>query len=277
MKITDIKGTVTLNNGVEMPYLGLGVFKVNDGTDVIDSVTHGLDAGYRHFDTASYYENESGVGEAIKQNKVGRNEIFVTSKLWNDDQGYNSTMKAFDVTMKRFGLDYLDLYLVHWPVKGKFKDSWRALEQIYRDGHVKAIGISNFKQHHIEDLLDSAEILPMVNQMEFHPRLVQQSLIDYCVNLTIQYQAWSPFMQGKILDMPEIIEIAAKYKKTTAQVVVRWNLQKGVVTIPKSIKKERIISNVDVFDFEISQLDMDLIDGLDRGERIGSNPDNFNF
>jgi len=277
MRITDIKGCVRLTNRTEMPYFGLGVFQVNDGGEVINSIKWALDAGYRHVDTAALYGNEKGVGEAIRQSSVDRKDIFVTSKVWNSDQGYDKTLKAFDLSMKKLGFDYLDLYLVHWPVKGKYKDTWHALEYLYTQGRVRAIGISNFLEHHIEDLKQSAEILPMVNQMEFHPYLVQQSLIDYCEQNKIQYEAWSPLKQGHVLSDAVIKKLAAKYGKTPAQIILRWDLQKGVVTIPKSVKKERIISNSQIFDFELAQEDILLIDGLDRAERNGPDPDNFNF
>lgn len=277
MKITDINGTVKLNNGVEMPYFGLGVFKVNDGDEVINSIHCALEAGYRHVDTAALYANEQGVGKAINEHSVHRDDVFVTSKVWNSDQDYESTLRAFDKTMAKLNFEYLDLYLVHWPVANKFKETWRALEKIYRDGRVKAIGVSNFLQHHLEDLMGSAEIMPMVNQMEFHPRLVQQELIDFCHQNKIQYEAWSPFRMGEIFKVTELDEIAKKYNKTVAQLVLRWDLQKGVITIPKSAKKDRIIANADIFNFEISQDDIALIDALDRSERIGADPDNFDF
>lgn len=277
MLITDIKGSVKLYNGVNMPYFGLGVFQLNEGSEVINAVQLALDAGYRHIDTASLYGNEKGVGEAIRKSSIDRKDVFVTSKVWNSDQGYDRTLRAFDTSMKKFGFDYLDLYLVHWPVKGKYKETWKALEHLYKQGRVKAIGISNFLKHHIEDLLQSAEIIPMVNQMEFHPYLVQQELIDYCNQNKIQYEAWSPLGQGRILSDKTINELAAKYGKSSAQIILRWDLQKGVVTIPKSIKKERIISNSQIFDFELSQEDMVLIDSLDKSQRIGADPDKFNF
>ena len=277
MVITDIKGCVKLSNGVEMPYFGLGVFQIREGNEVIEAVKYALDNGYRHIDTAALYGNEKGVGEAIRQSSIDRKDVFVTSKVWNSDQGYYSTLKAFDASMNKFGFDYLDLYLIHWPVKGKYKETWRALEQLYKQGRVRAIGISNFLKHHIEDLLQTAEIIPMVNQMEFHPYLIQQDLINYCVENKIQYEAWSPLMQGHILENNIIKKLAAKYGKTTAQIILRWDLQKGVLTIPKSIKKERIVSNSQIFDFEISQDDMELIDSLNKDQRIGADPDNFNF
>ena len=277
MLITDIKGCVKLSNGVDMPYFGLGVFQMDEGSEVINAVKHALETGYRHIDTASLYGNEKGVGEAISQSNIDRKEIFVTSKVWNSDQGYDKTLKAFEVTTKRLGFDYLDLYLIHWPVKGKYKDTWRAVEQLYKQGRVRSIGISNFLKHHIEDLKQTAEIIPMVNQMEFHPYLVQQDLIDYCIENKIQFEAWSPLMQGQILSDGTIKKLAGKYGKTTTQIILRWDLQKGVITIPKSVKKERIVSNSQIFDFEISNEDMKLIDGLDKNSRIGAHPDNFDF
>jgi diketogulonate reductase-like aldo/keto reductase len=277
MKITDIKGCFRLNNGVEMPYLGLGVFEINDGEEVINAVKYALDVGYRHVDTATIYRNETGVGKAIKQSPVKREEIFVTSKVWNSEQGYESTLKAFDQSLKNLDFDYLDLYLIHWPVRGKYKDTWRALEYLYKQGRARAIGVSNFLKHHLEDLMQSAEIIPMVNQVEFHPYLIQQELLDYCKEKQIQYEAWSPLMKGKIFSVDIVNQLAHKYGKTASQVVLRWDLQKGVITIPKSVRKERIIANAQLFDFELSQEDMALIDSLDKDYRIGADPDNFNF
>lgn len=275
--ITNIQGTWTLNNGIEMPYLGLGVFQSKEGDEVINAVQYALDAGYRHIDTAAIYNNEVGVGKAIRLNPVDRKDIFVTSKVWNSEQGYDSTLSAFDKSMERLGFDYLDLYLVHWPVKGKYKETWRALEYLYKKGRVRAIGVSNFLKHHLEDLLATAEIVPMVNQVEFHPYVVQQELLDYCAENKIQFEAWSPLMQGKILEVKEMSGLAEKYNKTPVQIVLRWNLQKDVITIPKSVKKERIESNADIFDFELSKEDLALIDSLDKNHRLGADPDNFNF
>ena len=277
MNITGIDGTVTLANGVPMPYLGLGVFLAKDGNEVEQAISYALEAGYRHIDTAAIYKNEEGVGNAINNGQIRRENIFVTSKVWNADQGYESTKQAFEESLNKLKIDYLDLYLIHWPVKGKYKDTWRAMEEIYRQGKAKAIGVSNFMQHHLEDLLQDAEIKPMVNQMEFHPYLVQQSLLDFCGQHDIQYEAWSPLMKGKIFEVPELLALAEKYQKTVVQVVLRWNLQKGVVTIPKSVKKERIVSNADIFDFELSAEDVAGIDALNRGERVGPDPDNFDF
>ncbi|MGB5692369.1 MAG: aldo/keto reductase [Flavobacteriaceae bacterium] len=275
--ITDIKGTFTLHNGVEMPYFGLGVYLSEDGQEVINAVKWALEEGYRHVDTASVYNNESGVGQGIKESSVPREEIFLVSKVWNSDQGYDSTLKAFDDSLAKLGTDYLDLYLIHWPVAGKYKETWRALERLYADKRIRSIGVSNFLQHHLEDLLTSAEIVPMVNQMEFHPYLVQQDLLDYCRTHRIRYEAWSPMMQGKIFAMETFKEMAQKYEKSIAQIVLRWDLQKGVVTIPKSSKKERIASNADIFDFELSAEDVAFLDQLDRGQRFGPDPDTFDF
>ena len=277
MGITDISGKVSLSNGVKMPYLGLGVYLIKDGAEVENVIKYALKTGYRHFDTASLYGNEIGVGNAVNRSNIPRAEIFVTTKVWNSDQGYESTLKAFNQSLKLLNMSYVDLYLVHWPVKGKFKDTWKALEQIYKSGKAKAIGVSNFNIHHLQDLFDVAEVKPMVNQVEFHPYLVQQPLIDFCKQNNIQYQAWSPLMQGNVINIDLLKELAVKYKKTVTQIVLRWNLQKGVVTIPKSVRPERIIENSQIFDFELSDEDMKKIDNLDKNSRLGADPDNFNF
>ncbi|MFC4221657.1 aldo/keto reductase [Flagellimonas marina] len=276
-KITDLQGTFELHNGVQMPYFGLGVYLSKDGNEVIHAVKDALNHGYRHIDTAAIYNNEEGVGTGIRESNVDRKDVFLVSKVWNTDQGYDSTLKAFDASLNRLGTDYLDLYLVHWPKEGLYKDTWRALEKLYKEKRIRAIGVSNFLRHHLEDLLTSAEIVPMVNQMEFHPYLVQQGLLDFCAEKGIQYEAWSPLMQGNIFDLDVMKDLAAKYNKTIAQIVLRWDLQKGVVTIPKSSKKNRIIANADLFDFELSEEDVQLLDGLDRGKRFGPDPDNFDF
>lgn len=277
MKLTDIKGTAKLSNGVEMPYLGLGVYLSKEGSEVINACRYAIEAGYRHIDTASLYDNEKGVGIAIKECGVPRKEIFITSKVWNSDQGFDSTLRAFDDSLKKLDTDYLDLYLIHWPVKDKYKETWRALETLYKGGRVKAIGVSNFLVHHLEDLLTSVEIKPMVNQVEFHPYVVQQQLLDFCASHQIQSEAWSPLMQGKIFNVRRIKELALKYNKTEAQIVLRWDLQKGVITIPKSVRREIIISNAQLFDFELSPEDVKSIDSLNKNLRVGAHPDHFNF
>lgn len=277
MKITDISGGVELRNGVFMPYLGLGTYQADNDQEVIDSVKDALDLGYRHIDTASVYKNEEGVGRGIKESSVVREDIFLVTKVWNSEQGYNTTLQSFEDSINRLQVDYLDLFLVHWPVKGKYKDTWRALEYLYETKKVRAIGVSNFLRHHLDDLLSDCNIVPMVNQMEFHPYLVQQDLLDFCNKNTIQYEAWSPFMQGKLFQLDFYKDLTEKYNKSAAQIILRWNLQKGVVTIPKSVHKKRIASNADIFDFELSNEDMAFLDSLDRDERSGPHPDHFDF
>ncbi|MCM3765494.1 aldo/keto reductase [Neobacillus niacini] len=267
--------TTKLHNGVEMPWFGLGVFKVKEGSEVIESVKAALKHGYRSIDTAAVYKNEEGVGQAIRESGVPREEIFVTSKVWNSDQGYETTLQAYETSLKKLGLDYLDLYLIHWPGKDKFKETWKALETLYKEGRVRAIGVSNFHIHHLEELLKDAEIKPMVNQVEYHPHLTQKDLLAFCQQEGIQLEAWSPLKAGKLLDEPTISEIAEKYGKTTAQVILRWDLQNKVVTIPKSIKEQRIIENAEIFDFELTAEDMEKLNGLNKDERTGSNPDEF--
>nr|WP_299071401.1 aldo/keto reductase [uncultured Allomuricauda sp.] len=276
-KITDLQGTFELHNGVQMPYFGLGVYLSKDGNEVTNAVKEALNHGYRHIDTASIYNNEKGVGIGVEESNIERKDVFVVSKVWNSDQGYDTTLKAFDDSLERLRMDYLDLYLIHWPKGDRSKETWRAMERLYNEKRVRAIGISNFLQHHIEDLLTEADIVPMVNQMEFHPYLVQQELVDFCNQKGIQYEAWSPMMQGKIFDLDILKDLANKYDKTVAQIVLRWDLQKGVVTIPKSVKKERIISNATIFDFELTPEDVQLLDSLDKGQRFGPDPDNFDF
>lgn len=275
--ITDIQGTFELHNGVHMPYFGLGTYQSDNDQEAVDAVRWALDAGYRHVDTAAVYKNEEGVGQGIRESSVAREEVFVVSKVWNSDQGYESTLRAFEDSLKRLKLEYLDLYLVHWPVAGSYKDTWRAMEKLYAEGRIKAIGVSNFLQHHLEDLLQTAEVVPMVNQMEFHPYLVQQGLVDFCTSKEIQYEAWSPFMQGKLFRLDICKELEQKYNKSAAQIILRWDLQKGVVTIPKSAKKERILANAAIFDFELTTDEIAYLDSFDRGERIGPDPDNFDF
>lgn len=279
--IKNLQSTTTLNNGVKMPWFGIGVFKVEEGPELIHAVKFAIKHGYRSIDTASIYGNEEGVGQAIldgiKGTGISREELFVTSKVWNADLGYESTIAAYETSLKKLGLDYLDLYLIHWPVEGRYKEAWRALETLYKEGKVKAIGVSNFQIHHLKDLMQEAEIKPMVNQVEYHPRLTQKELLAFCQAQGIQLEAWSPLMQGQLLNNPDLLEIANKYNKSIAQIILRWDLQNGVVTIPKSTKEHRIIENSTVFDFELSKEDMDRIDGLNQNYRVGPDPDNFDF
>lgn len=276
-KITDLKSKVKLNNGQMIPWVGLGTFRVNEGQEVINTVRRALDVGYRHIDTAALYGNEEGVGKAIRESNIPRNEIYLTTKVWNSDQGYDKTFKAFDANLQRLGMDYVDLYLVHWPVKGKYKDTWKALEQIYSSGRAKSIGVSNFMIHHLEDLLGSADVIPAINQYECHPYLAMHDLREFCLEQNIRPEAWSPIMKGRITDVPTLVDIGEKYGKTPAQVTLRWELQHGIVVIPKTIHAERIAENADLFDFELSEEDMKTIDKLDLNERTGPDPDNFNF
>lgn len=270
-----LQDTTTLHNGVKMPWFGLGVFKVQEGEEVVESVKAAIKNGYKSIDTAAVYKNEEGVGQGIKESGVPREELFITSKVWNSDQGYETTLQAFETSLQKLGLDYLDLYLIHWPGKNKYKDTWKALEKLYKDGRIKAIGVSNFQVHHLEDLIAEAEIKPMVNQVEYHPHLTQKELHEYCKKQGIQLEAWSPLKQGQLLSEPTLVEIGEKYKKSPAQVILRWDLQNEVVTIPKSIKENRIIENADIFDFELSAEDMERINGLNKDERVGANPDEF--
>jgi len=277
MKITDLRGTVKLVNGVEMPYFGLGVFKTKEGSEVENSVKWALESGYRHIDTAAIYKNEKGVGNALKASGIPRNELFITTKAWNDNQRNNTVMEGFEESLELLQTDYIDLYLIHWPVIGKYNATWKVMEKIYRSGRAKAIGVSNFLQHHLEDLFKIAEIKPMVNQVECHPYLVQQTLINFCQANNIVYEAWSPIMRGAVNDIPLFKELSEKYKKAPVQIVLRWDLQKGIVTIPKSVHLDRIKSNAEIFDFELSEEDINRIDQLDKNERFGSHPDTFTF
>lgn len=271
-----IGDTATLQNGVGMPWLGLGVYRTDEGREVENAVSHAIELGYRLIDTAKMYGNEVGVGSAIRASGVPREDLFVTTKVWNSDQGYDSTLRAFDASLERLGLGYLDLYLVHWPVRGRYKDTWKAFERLYRDGRTRAIGVCNFQVHHLDDLLQDAEVTPMVNQVECHPLLSQEPLRSHCLRLGIQMQAWSPLMRGH-LEHPWLADLAGKYGRTPAQIVLRWDLQNGVVTIPKSVRAERIFENARVFDFALSEEDMRRIDGMNQDRRFGPDPDNFGF
>jgi diketogulonate reductase-like aldo/keto reductase len=268
-----LSSTVRLNNEVEMPWLGLGVFKSPPGKETEQAVRWALEIGYRHIDTAALYENEADVGRALKDSGVPRNTVFITTKVWNTDQGYKETLKAFDRSRSRLGIDVVDLYLVHWPIKGKTRDTWKALEKLLADGKVRAIGVSNFLTHHLEDLFSGSSVPPAVNQVEFHPFLVQKELLDYDTQKGIRHEAWSPLTRARNLDNPVFSEIARKHGKTPAQVVLRWDLQLGVITIPKSVHRERILENSQVFDFQLDASDMQRITGLDAGARIGPHPD----
>ncbi len=275
--MTSLQDTTTLLNGVKMPWFGLGVYKVQEGEEALQSVMAAMKAGYRSIDTAALYQNEESVGQAIKESGVPREELFITTKVWNEDQRNDSVLEAFETSLQKLGLDYVDLYLIHWPVKEKYKQTWKVLEQLYKEGRVCAIGVSNFQIHHLEDLLSVAEIKPMVNQVELHPLLAQTELRDYCRKQEIQIEAWAPLGQGRLLEHPVLQEIAAQHNKTTAQVILRWDIQNQIVTIPKSVKEFRIIENANIFDFALTESDIQKINSLNENKRFGADPDNFNF
>lgn len=272
---------ITLNNGVTMPQLGLGVWQAKSGTEVEQAVTAAIDSGYRLIDTAAVYGNEEGVGRAIAASNVPREELFITTKLWNADQGYNTTLEAFEKSLARLGLDYVDLYLIHWPVpaKDKYIDTWRALEKLYSDGKVRAIGVSNFTVEYLDRLLNETTIVPVVNQIELHPRLTQERLRTFCARNNIVIESYSPLggTGGDLLDDATLKSLADKYHKSPAQIVLRWHIQHNLIVIPKSVTPKRIQQNIDIFDFELTDEDMSLVDQLNSDARIGSDPETANF
>ncbi len=266
--------TITLDNGVEIPQLGLGVWQIEDEI-VTDVVTTAFQAGYRHIDTAAVYGNEAGVGRAIATSGLPRDELFITTKLWNSDQGYDSTLAAFDASLERLGLEYVDLYLIHWQAlkKDKYVETWKAFEQLYADKRIRAIGVSNFHEPALRRLFDETTIRPAVNQIELHPALPQDELRAFNAENDIVTQAWSPLAQGELLDQPALKTLAGKHGKTPAQVVIRWHLQLGNVVIPKSKTPSRIQENFAVFDFRLDNDDMAAIADLETGVRTGGDPD----
>lgn len=269
-----------LNNGVMIPQLGFGVFRAADGSETENAVRWALEAGYRHIDTAKIYGNESSVGQAIRASGIPRSEIFLTTKLWTEDVRAGRTRAAFEESLAQLGTDYVDLYLIHWPAEG-FARAWAEMEALYKEGRIRAIGVSNFHRHHLEELAKTAEIKPAVDQIESHPYLTNQPLIDYCQGQGIDVEVWSPLggSLGKadILHDETILALAQKYGKSAAQVALRWHLQRGVIVMPKSVHQERIAANFDIFDFALSEQDMAAISALNRDLRVGSHPDHFNF
>jgi diketogulonate reductase-like aldo/keto reductase len=268
---------LVLNNGVRIPQLGFGVYKVPEAA-TRDAVLTAFAAGYRHVDTAALYRNERGVGEAVRESGLPRDEVFVTSKVWNDDHGYDATLRAFDASMERLGLDVLDLYLIHWPVPrlDRYVDTWRALEQLYRDGRVRAIGVSNFQPDHLRRLLDRTDVVPVVNQVELHPYLQQEKLRVAHEELGLLTEAWAPLAGGgELLADQVVLGLADKHARTPAQVVLRWHLQLGNVVIPKSVTPARIAENIAVFDFALDEDDMAVLASLDREGRTGAHPDHL--
>ncbi|RAS66171.1 diketogulonate reductase-like aldo/keto reductase [Lentzea atacamensis] len=269
---------VKLNNGVEMPQLGFGVWQVPDA-EATTAVAEALKAGYRSIDTAAAYGNEGGTGEAIARSGVDRDEVFVTTKLWNSDHGHDATLRAFDESVKKLGLDVLDLYLIHWPMPARdlYVETWKAFVQLQKEGRVRAIGVSNFQPAHLRRLIDETGVVPAVNQIELHPYLQQAELREFHAKHGIRTEAWSPLGQGgELLADPVVTEIAARHSRSAAQVVLRWHLQLGNVVIPKSVTPSRIRENIAVFDFELSDEEMAALSTLDRGGRMGPNPDEFN-
>ncbi len=257
-----------LNNGITLPWIGLGVYKAKDGAEE-RAIQAAVELGYRAIDTATYYQNEDGVGRAMRACGLPREELFVTTKMWNDEQGYDQTLRAFEASRKRLGVEVVDCYLVHWPVKGKYLETWKALVQLYRDGRVRAIGVSNCEIEHLAALLDSSDVVPAVNQVELHPLLTRKPLLNFCRVHNIRVIAWSPLMRGKY-EQPLLYTLAQKYGKTIPQIILRWDLQNGVVVIPKSVHRERIAENAAIFDFEISADDMQRIDELNEERHFGT-------
>ena len=271
---------ITLNNGVEIPQVGLGVFQTKEGAEVERAVSAALEAGYRLIDTAAVYGNEVGTGKAIKDSGLPREEVFITTKLWNANHAYDAALRAFDESLEKLDCGYIDLYLIHWPLPmyGQFTEAWSALEKLYDDKRVRAIGISNFKPHHIETLLKDAKTVPTVNQIELHPFLQQKETRAACDQHGIVVESYSPLMQaGEALEHPVIAKLAKAHGKTPAQVILRWHVQNGFIVIPKSAKPERIRENFDLFDFELSSEDMQSIESMDSGKRIGADPDTAAF
>lgn len=272
---------VSLNNGVAMPQLGFGVWQVPN-EESATAVTHALEAGYRSIDTAAIYGNEEGVGKAIADflasSGTDRSELFITTKLWNSEQGYESTLAAFDESLNKLGLDYVDLYLIHWstPARDLYLDTWKAFEELYASGRAKAIGVSNFEPEHLQRIIDLGGTVPAVNQVELHPNLQQRDLREFGAKNAIHTEAWSPLAQGQLLEDPAIVAIAAAHGKTPAQVIIRWHLQVGNIVIPKSVTPERIAANIDVFDFELGDDDLAAIAALDNDGRVGPHPNEMN-
>ncbi|HEX8234978.1 MAG TPA: aldo/keto reductase [Abditibacteriaceae bacterium] len=272
--------TITLNNGVAIPQVGLGVWQAAEGTEVESAVRAALDTGYRLIDTAAIYGNEAGVGKAIKASGLPREEIFITTKLWNANHAYEDALPAFDESLKKLDCGYIDLYLIHWPLpmEGRFTEAWRALETLYNDKQVLAIGVSNFKPHHLDELLKTATVVPAINQIELHPMFQQKETRSYCAQHGIAIESYSPLMRGgEALEHPTIVDVAQRHGKTSAQVILRWHVQSGLVVIPKSVNPERIRENFALFDFELSPDEMHQIDGMDEGRRIAADPDTADF
>ena len=263
---------LTLNNGVAIPQLGLGVYDPRFGEDTYQAVRDAIEIGYRHIDTASVYRNEDQVGRAIRDCRVPREQLFITTKVWDSDHGYQKTLAAYDRSLRTLGLDYVDLYLVHWPVSATRKETYRALEHLYREGRVRAIGVSNYLVPHLQDLLSYAEIIPAINQVELTPYLYNPETVALCKEVGIQIETYSPLIRGRKASDPQLVAIAEKYNKTTYQILIRWALDHQFATIPKSSKRNRIVQNFNVFDFTLSQDDLNLLDSFSDGTRVAPDP-----
>lgn len=269
--------SVTLHGSVPIPLLGFGVFLSEPGTETEQAVATALEVGYRHLDTATIYENEADVGRAIAASGLDRSDLFVTTKVWNTDQGYDTTLAALDASLDRLGMDHVDLYLVHWPKPEHTRATWQAMEELQQAGKARAIGVSNFLPHHLDQLLEHATVTPSIDQIEFHPHLQSPEVVEYCARHGIVVEAWSPLKRGRLVDDPDLGAIARAHGATIAQVVLRWMLQRGIVTIPKSVTPSRIAENFDLYGLELSGEEMAAIDGMDRDERIGPHPDEIDF
>jgi len=259
---------VTLNNGVMMPAMGLGTFRSSPGEETRNAVLWALEAGYRHIDTATIYQNEEDVGMAVRESGIPREQIFITTKVWNGDQGYESTLRAYERSLQVMGLDWVDLYLIHWPIPETRAETWRALVRLFEMGQVRAVGVSNFTVRHLQELEAASSLVPAVNQFELHTYFQRKELVAACQQAGIQVESYSPLARGRKMDDPALLALAAHYGKTPAQVMIRWGLQKGMVMIPKSVHRERIVENANVFDFEISEADMQLLDTFDVNLQI---------
>lgn len=268
---------VEMNDGRSIPVIGFGVWQVPDDV-VVDATLKALEVGYRHIDTACVYENERGVGEALSRSGLNRDDVFVTTKVWNTDQGYDQTLRAFDTSTGLLGIDEVDLYLVHWPTPARdlYLDSWRALIRLREEGRARSIGVSNFHEAHLRRIIDETGVIPAMNQIELHPWLPQTHLRDIDARLGIKTEAWSPLGSGQLIDNPVIAQVAAKHGKSPAQVMIRWSIQLGNIVLPKSVTPARIEQNIDVFDFVLDDADMAAIATLESGRRTGPNPDDFN-
>lgn len=271
-----LQETFQMHNGVQIPKVGFGTFKIADGEITKQAVLWALEAGIRHIDTAAIYGNEESVGAAIKESGIPREEIFITTKLWNNQHAYDDAINAFETSCEKLGVDYIDLYLIHWP-KEQNTEAWCALEDLYEAKKIRAIGVSNFKEHHLDEIYAMCRIQPMMNQVEFHPQFQQESLRAYCEARDILITGWGPLMQGQIFSKEVIQQLAEKHQKTMSQITLRWHYQQGVVQIPKSIKKERILENIEIFDFELSEDDLQQINTLNTHTRIGPDPDTITF